>query len=454
MRLLTVLLTIFAAACGSEDTGPRDAGAIPAGDAAAAAAPTADAAVSGAATDDAGAPKVVEDAASRQVEIRTAEVDEVRPAAVIKHEPKVERPDFPRPAAGQMVSVPAGAFRRGSSPDDVLRDQFAENDSIETAITAFEIDALPYPNDPAQPFRTGITRPEAASLCQEQGKRLCTELEWELACRSTDNRRYPTSNRYSAGDYPADDPIQPASPLGVFAMGRILEWTSSQWGQEPDQVERATLRGFSDDALTAGKRTPPERGRRCAKRWHQIPDTSQPDLGFRCCRGKVNAETCFIEGPRPAHSLYNNMKPDKFTRVIRDVPELYMVHDNPHMFSDADIRAVLARRSNDREALSKEGIHFRWKPLRWIPRQGMELWVAVGRSQRHSFIVALHEVEDNEKYVHASSLILWNQPVPLALAYQRGHRNQLWWAPCWGCRDGGTIEFDDEKNEVIITHKW
>jgi hypothetical protein len=84
----------------------------------------------------------------------------------------------------------------------------------------------------------------------------------------------------------------------------------------------------------------------------------------------------------------------------------------------------------------------------------MELWVAVGRSNRHTFIVALHETKDNGEYVHASSLILWDQPIPLALAYRDGHRDALFWAPCWNCRDGGKIAFNDEKNEVIITHKW
>jgi len=453
MRLYPTLLAIAVAACGSDRAGPVDAGQAAAPDAGAFAA-IGDDAGDGDAGGDGGAGASSADALLRQVEVRTEEVDEVRPPAVIKREPVVERPSFPRPTAGQMASVPGGTFKRGSAPDDVLRDQFAENDNIVTKMTPFEMDVLPYPDDPGLPFRTGVTRPEAEALCAEQGKRLCTELEWELACRSTDNRRYPTGNPYAAADYPPDDPIEPPSPLGVFAMGRILEWTASQWGRDPDQVERAALRGYSPEALTAGGATPPERGRRCAKRWHQVPDVAQPDLGFRCCRGDVNAETCFIEAARPAHSLYSNMKPDKFARVIRDIPELYMIHDNPHMFSDADVRAVLARRGNDREALAKEGVHFRWKPMRWIPRQGMELWVVVGRSERHSFIVALHEVEDNEKYVHASSLILWNQPVPLALAYQRGHRDQLYWAPCWGCRDGGTIEFDDAKNEVIITHKW
>jgi hypothetical protein len=381
-------------------------------------------------------------------------LDTARPPANKKSEPVLERPSFPIPGAGTSIQIPGGTLLRGSAPDDPLRDHFAENDNIPTPITPFEMDALPFPNDPALPFLTGLTRANAETKCVEQGKRLCTEVEWEWACCGEDGRRYPSGNQYHDSDYASSDLISPPSPFGVFAMGRILEWTASRWGADADQVERIAVRGYSKGELSAGKLPSERNGRRCAKRWHQLPETSAPNLGFRCCSGKVNEAVCFIERTRPAVSIYKNMKPDKFAKIIKSIPEISMIHDNPHMFSDADVRAVLARRSSDRKELARQGIHFRWKPLRWIPRQGMEMWVAVGRSNRHAFVVALHEVEDNEKYVYASSVILWNQPIPLVLAYREGHRDQLFWAPCWGCRDGGTVEFDDEKNQAIITYKW
>jgi hypothetical protein len=316
------------------------------------------------------------------------------------------------------------------------------------------MDALPHPNAPGKPFTTGVTRAEAEALCAGQGKRLCTEVEWEWACKGPDNRRYPSSNVHDETDYPADDQLAPASPTGVFAMGRLLEWTASAWGLDPDQVERAALRGYAPGELTAGRLLGPGNGRRCAKRWHRPAAAAEPAIGLRCCRGAVNAEPCFIERARAAHSLYTNIKPDKFAKVLSQVPELSMIHDNPHMFSDGDIRAVLARRSTDRQALARQGIHFTWKPVRWIPRQGTELWVAVGRSNRHSFVVALHEAADNEVYVHGSVLVLFEQATPLALAWREGHRDELYWVPCWSCRDGGSIAWDDQKNEVVITHKW
>jgi hypothetical protein len=372
-----------------------------------------------------------------------------RPSVQTADEAVLSKPDFQRPTPGEMIGIPGGTLKAGSPPQDRLRVDWAEMDMVQIEMTPFEIDAMPYPNDAERPFLTGITRSEAAQYCEEQGKRLCTELEWEWACKSGDARRYPSGNIYNPESYPESDRLLPASPFGVFAMGRLLEWTSSPWGSETDQLGRGAAKGYAD-----GFEVSAIRGRRCATRWRRMLDGVSPSLGFRCCRGTENSAVVEIEPPRPPFSLYKTMKPEKFANIIRSIPELAAVHDNPHMYSDADIRTVLARRNSDREDLAKQGIHFRWKPMRWIPRQGMELWVAVGRSNAHGFVVALHEVKDNEEYAHASSLILWDQPAPLALVYRKGHRDELYWAPCWNCRDGGTVTFDDEKNEVIITHRW
>ena len=364
----------------------------------------------------------------------------------------LKRPVFSDPEAGQMIEITGGTFLRGSSPDDELRDQFAENDNIKTVMTRFEMDVLPWPNDPSADFYTDVTMLEAQRICEKEGKRLCTELELEWACKGKDNRRYINGNLYDETAY--DGPYGTPSPFGVWGFGKILELTSSSWGQDPDQTTRTAVRGFTETADFLGKTVSPERGRRCAKRWRFNPESRDIHMGFRCCKGKKNLEKCFIERTRPAHSIYKTIKPDEFAAIIKSIPEIAAIHDNPHMFSNGDIRAVLAKRGSDRAKLAKEGIHFTWKPLRWIPRQGMELWLAVGRSNKHSFVVALHEIKDNEKYSHESSLIIWDNPVPLALVYREGHRDEVYWAPCWRCRDGGAFEYDEEKNQVIITHRW
>lgn len=372
-----------------------------------------------------------------------------RPPGKVEQEKVLEKPTFTMPLPGQMVSIGGGTLLVGSAPDDILRVQFAENDLVPVQMEDFEIDVLPYPGDPERPFLTGVTRAEAEQICAETGKRLCTELEWEWACKSADNRRYPTGNKYQPEAYDAERPYEPSSPFGVFAMGRILEWTSSAWGQEADQIERGVARGFAPEIEVTEAQ-----GRRCAHRWRRMPDGTNSSLGFRCCRGEVNKASCFIEPTRPPFSLHRNTKQEDFAAIIKSVPELAVIHDNPHMFSDGDVRAVMARRNTSREELAEQGIHFVWKPMRWIPRQGMELWVAVGRSNRHSFVVAFHEVRNDKVYSHASSLILWDQPLPLALGYWEGHRDELYWAPCWGCRDGGSVWFNDATNQVEITHRW
>jgi hypothetical protein len=274
-------------------------------------------------------------------------------------------------------------------------------------------------------------------------------VEWEWACESDDARRYPSGQTHDPLNYPDKTLLLPVSPLGVFALGRLEEWTASSWGIFEEERDKAAVRGYSSSTEVQ-----PAVGRRCAFRQSRLPSENLAGLGFRCCRGEPNAYQQELERPRPPFSIYSNIKIEKFEQVILSIPQIAAVHSGARMFSDADIRVVLARRGTDREELSKARIKFEWKPIRWIPRQGMELWVAVGRGGRHSFVVALHEVKDNEVYVHASSLILWNQPVPLALAYREGHRDELYWAPCWGCRDGGVIAFDDASGQVVITHKW
>lgn len=376
----------------------------------------------------------------------------IRPPAAKPVVEDLEAPVFPQPQAGEMIDIPGGTFLRGSAVDDELREQFAENDHIKTTMKPFQMDVLPWPNDPAMAFTTGVNRFEAEQQCHGVGKRLCTELEYEWACKSEDNRRYISGNLYNPSSYA--EVLGAPSPFGVWAMGKQLEWTASAWGKEPDQQVRAAVRGFAPGQEFLGLVVDEPHGTRCAKRWRFSPDDRSSTLGFRCCKGQVNTPQCFIERPRPAHSIYKTIKPAEFARIIRSIPELEAVHDNPHMFSNGDVRAVLAKRGSDRNELARAGIHFAWKPLRWIPRQGMELWLAVGRSDRHSFVVALHEVEDNKKYVHESSMIIWDNPIPLSIVYREGHRDEVYWAPCWRCRDGGGFEYDEANNQIIITSRW
>ena len=66
-----------------------------------------------------------------------------------------------------------------------------------------------------------VDHSQAANFCQEHGKRLPTEAEWELAARGTDGRRYPW------GD-------EPPSALRMNACGaECARWSKSTGAQLP-----------------------------------------------------------------------------------------------------------------------------------------------------------------------------------------------------------------------------
>ena len=80
------------------------------------------------------------------------------PAAPPPAEPEAPAP----PRAGETVAIPAGTLAVGSRPGRPHRRAENEADRVPVELPAFEIDRLPYPNDPAAPPRTGLSRPEAA----------------------------------------------------------------------------------------------------------------------------------------------------------------------------------------------------------------------------------------------------------------------------------------------------
>ena len=69
---------------------------------------------------------------------------------------------------GEQVDVPAGALRVGTQPGLRARGPLCEADLVALQVPAFRMDRLPYPNGPAQPPRTQVTRPQAEALCAER----------------------------------------------------------------------------------------------------------------------------------------------------------------------------------------------------------------------------------------------------------------------------------------------
>src|SRR5690606_1763172 len=130
-----------------------------------------------------------------------------------------------------------------------------------------------YPGDPTLPPRLGVSAVEAQALCAAKDGRLCTELEWERACRGPESGIYPTGNE------PCSDSADLClSSFETAKMGSLPEWTASTFGKGSDAAGKPVVRG--------SKAQSPANERRCSRRRTADKDEA---VGFRCCYGAPNA---------------------------------------------------------------------------------------------------------------------------------------------------------------------
>lgn len=192
-------------------------------------------------------------------------------------------------AADHTVTIPAGKLTAGTPCGDHPRLPSEEPAGISIEMNEFSIDAYPYPNDPAKPPMTNVSQSEAKALCEARGRRLCTELEWERACKGPNNTKYEYASRFDPKRCPngfgaleaAGSRAACKSEFGVYAMhGFVFEWTASAWGRG-DEGNSVVLRGGHGDS--------PYAHMRCAAAKSSPPDAKANSIGFRCCGGPENA---------------------------------------------------------------------------------------------------------------------------------------------------------------------
>ena len=146
---------------------------------------------------------------------------------------------------------------------------------------AFCMDMYEYPNESAGEPVVEKTWSEAESLCGKQGKRLCTEGEWELACGGWKQTAFPYGTSYDNGQCNTQSQtIQLSggnpgckSPFGVYDLsGNVYEWTASNWSSK---YEEKVVKGgnWNSGAENSG----------CKARFGQSAVTGSTAIGFRCC---------------------------------------------------------------------------------------------------------------------------------------------------------------------------
>jgi hypothetical protein len=308
-------------------------------------------------------------------------------------------------------------------------------------VPAFEIDGLPYPNDPAQPARTNVTFAQARQLCRERGKRLCHELEWERACEGASGQTYPYGQVYREELY--QDGHKIVSPFGVRFMGAMREWTAGPFA--PGQDGRRTVRGSHPVEGHQGSR-------RCAQRLRAMEHFSHSSLGFRCCRGPVAAAEKLVYRTPRRRQAFTQLTVDegRFQAILKGVPHVAKLIPEPQMFAEHQ-RDYVVRQVSTGDGGPAVGTTYTVQPVLWRPVKGEDIWVAVGHSGGHSFVVALHLLPGGG-YRHGASYLLKNDPGPLALGYTEDPKF-VRWLPCLGCKDGGMLFLDDE-GQIQIGQRW
>lgn len=220
------------------------------------------------------------------------------PAATVAPAPSAS--DDAGGARPGMAWIPAGTLRAGTPPGRTPRVPDEEMPGAPVEMDGFYIDLLPWPNEPNAIPTTNVARDEAEQHCATKGKRLCTELEWERACKGPDGTTYEYGDAYrkdvcgtgvaleQASRRPSGEHAHCKSGFGVQEMhGGPWEWTSSAWGRGSKDAEQGVLRG--------GNSVAGELVGRCSNAIARAPSKRSTTMGFRCCAGPRNAAEVSID---------------------------------------------------------------------------------------------------------------------------------------------------------------
>lgn len=205
-----------------------------------------------------------------------AEAKAVEAALVVAKEPS---------CPSGMRLVKAGTVRFGASASDDLKN-FGDIEQKTVEVAAYCIDTYEFPNRPRGRPTTGVSFAQAVSSCKARHKRLCTEPEWERACKGPSNARFPYGKDFDGDACNTEDAAGKArvatfggayarcvSGFGVFDMaGNVGEWVDAPF--EGSDAVRAVKGGAADR---------PDFATRCAARVGKTVDTRDPMIGFRCC---------------------------------------------------------------------------------------------------------------------------------------------------------------------------
>ncbi len=208
----------------------------------------------------------------------------------------------------EMLYIPPGPFLMGrmhvEDVGSMASSLQSEPLTREVELGGYFIDRYEFPNsvkdidgNPVKPV-TRVTWQEAADTCAKFQKRLCSEEEWEKACKGTDSSIYAYGDVYDPGPCGAsmDEPYHLGDRSGCMSgygvmdlSGGLREWTSTVEGTKGT---RRVVKG--------GLKNNNQRGSRCAYAMDESVTYSDGTLSFRCCVDASAAATPPVAPPPAA----------------------------------------------------------------------------------------------------------------------------------------------------------
>jgi formylglycine-generating enzyme len=228
----------------------------------------------------------------------------------------------PEPRPG-MAFVPPGVHIAGTPEGRLPRVADEEMAGEQVVMHGFYVDVFPYPNEAGAIPTTNIDHAEARKLCEDQGKRLCTELELERACKGSDNLTFEYGDAYRAlpcGTGVARSMIPNGfntdcrSAFGVHDLhGSVWSWTASQW--------RRGARASNLIAARGGNGTAGELVGRCANGRGVARDSRRDDVGVRCCAGEANTFEVVLDVTRGEPLKWQPLEEHRGAALEKLLPE-------------------------------------------------------------------------------------------------------------------------------------
>ncbi|MCP4680343.1 MAG: SUMF1/EgtB/PvdO family nonheme iron enzyme [Deltaproteobacteria bacterium] len=314
-------------------------------------------------------------------------------------QPGIPQPGTPPqgtvPAVKQIpgyVYIPPGTFNAGTGQGTIPR--CPGNEMIETPVTlgGYYIQQYPVPGFGKTPV-TGVTWDQAKASCESVKARLCTELEWERACKGTDGSMYPYNTGWDPNICSVADKSDDMLPLGTFAscvteegvhdmVGYVWEWTSSRWGIPGKSLNNYVLRGG-----WKGFGSIPNR---CSHRYSAKHDKASPRVGYRCCFGTPNLQTVSV--PQKEGDLFSPIK-------LTDKGLATLKKDFPRVNIGRKFRNLRTIAGNDTQTI--------WRPVPNIEILVTKLEYDKKSGERGGVLLVFAEKKNNRKY---SVIAAFNRP--------------------------------------------